>query len=233
MILRNNTILLLTAGRQLSPINLQRPRANTDKMLYLTNPERANVCVFCNDSFRNIVNHYKKKHPTEEVYVSRISPNMAERLRRDDFERFEAKCEKYRSFWKLRARCFFCEYTSSFTLSYWLDHIRVHTGEYAKECISCGLNVTAHQHCGFATENRPQQIHHNLASADLMCFVCKTCNFVQIEKKNMKKHLTKQHGFHNNELESKYDERMLLPSKITVCRGEGYYSDIQFMNFNL
>lgn len=194
-------------------------------MLYLSNPERANVCVFCYDSCTNIVNHYKKKHRTEEVYVSRISPKMADRLRGDYFDRFEAKCEKRGSVWRLQAKCFFCEFPRTFNLSYWLDHIRIHTGEYARLCTSCGTNVTSHEHCGFASELI--RAPHNLASADLMCFICKSCNFVQIELKNMERHLIKQHGFQNNDLESKYDEKMLLPSKITVCRGRGSYSDIQ------
>lgn len=199
-------------------------------MLYLTNPERANVCVFCYDSFTNIVNHYRKKHSTEEVYVSRISPKMANRFRKDDFKRFEAKCEKKGSFWKLHAKCFFCEYPRTFNLSYWLDHIRVHTGEYARLCVSCGANVIAHGHCGFASELL--RTPHNLASDDLMCFMCKCCNFVQIELKNMLSHLTKQHGFQDNELGSKYDVRMLLPSKITVCRERGiYHSDIKSLKY--
>lgn len=154
---------------------------------------------------------------------------MADRLRTDDFERFEANYQKKGSSWRLEAKCFFCEYTRKSNLCYWLDHIRVHTGEYARQCTSCGTNVNSHDHCGFASELiRPPQ---NLASTDLMCFVCKDCNFVQLELKNMQRHLKKQHGFQTNELESKYDEKMLLPSKISVCRGRGSYSDIQSFRY--
>lgn len=190
-------------------------------MLYLTNPERANVCVFCYDSCTRIVNHYKRKHNTEEVYVSRISPKMAKRLREDNFKRFDANCEKKGSIWTLHAKCFFCEYSRTFNFSYWLDHIRSHTGEYARQCCneSCGANVSSQEHCGFATELIRGR--HNLASTDLMCFVCKRCNFVQMEQKNMHRHLIKQHGFQKNELKSMYDEKMLLPSKITVDKENG------------
>lgn len=202
-------------------MNLHRPRPNTDKMMYPNNRERANVCVFCCESFTNIVNHYKKKHSGEEVYVSRIAPKMAHRLRGDYFSRFEASCEKRGSSWKLRAKCFFCEFDRSFSLSYWMDHIRIHTGEYSRMCIDlfCGTNVMAQFHCGLPTEMAEVR-HHNLATADLMCFICKHCNFVQLEQKNMDRHVIKQHG-KDKEIEGHYDRIVLLPSKITINRETG------------
>lgn len=214
-------------------MNLQKPKKNTNSSLIFSTVQ-AKTCQICYDYFTNIVNHYKKKHIGVEIYVSRISSEMASLIVNRKFEAqfvMEAKI-KY-----LKAKCFFCESLRKFTLNYWLDHIRIHTGEYAYHCDICSTDVSGHKHCGMATIAH-ESLQHNLFVDDLKGYLCTACNFVQLGKENMERHLEKQHEFES--YEDRYQEVTLLPSirsisysphiqhaESTAPSGESYISSIK------
>lgn len=159
-------------------------------------------CFWCNKYYTLIVNHYKKKHKKKEVCVSRLSPEMAEKVKLKDFgaERVDGKLE---------SMCFFCQYPRAFSLSYWSDHLRVHTGEYIYKCPKCHLEVSCRKHCGVSTDLLETQ-SQNLFVDDFVGFICNDCNFVQLDEKNMKKHIEIQHK--ETEAEGHYQSITLLPA---------------------
>lgn len=126
MILRSLDVYNLTPTYALfffSLIDAFRP-PNTNKNLYFAS-KHANKCQICSESPARIVNHYKRSHETSEIYVSRISPKMAEKARNgQNYAKLDVKS-------KLKALCYFCEDKKEFPAHYWGDHYRSHTGEYA------------------------------------------------------------------------------------------------------
>lgn len=205
--------------------HLERPPPNTNKELYFIS-KAIQKCVFCPSSSTRIISHYKNKHSSEEVYASRLSPKMAERLRAEDFGRFDAhnKIKGYCS--SIYAMCFFCGEAKLRADQTWLDHIRRHTGEYRNICLICNADVMEDRHCGCTTE----PVKSKVTAVDLMCFICKDCNFVQLERKNMQTHLIKQHGADKKEIDSQYEVKLLLPSRDTIQRETGNENNYSIVN---
>lgn len=75
-----------------------------------------------------IVAHYKRVHENSEVYVSRLSPKMTEKVRYGIYNlKFITNAKPPKE--TIRANCFFCEEQKTFPVHYWFDHLRSHTGE--------------------------------------------------------------------------------------------------------
>lgn len=176
---------------------------NTNRDLHFKH-KNSGVCIVCRKHMKLMVSHLKTVHPNQEVFVSRFSPQMADVARNggNRVETFTKNSIRY-----ISAMCFFCEMTKDFMPQYWIMHQRSHTGEYAHHCNSCKKNVCFHQHCGIATECRDII---DLKTTDLMAYICRDCNFVQIREKNMHKHLANEHGF--SDYRQRYDKIMLLPA---------------------
>lgn len=76
---------------------------NNKRYVYGANP-LYKTCIYCPKKFTgNIVAHYVKAHPEHEVPVSRLSPQMAMRLR-SQTETFKKDAAK-----KIAGLCYFCE----------------------------------------------------------------------------------------------------------------------------
>lgn len=76
---------------------------NNKQHMYAANP-LYKTCIYCNKKFTgNIVAHYVKVHPDHEVPVSRLSPQMAVRLK-SQTEIFKSDAAK-----KIAGLCYFCE----------------------------------------------------------------------------------------------------------------------------
>lgn len=174
---------------------------NTNRNHYIKHPS-SNSCIVCHKSFKRMVSHLKYVHPNQEVFVSRFAPQMADDARnnRNVVELFTKNTIRY-----IKAMCYFCEKIQSFMPQYWIMHIRSHTGEYAHYCNNCKKNVCFHQHCGIATECRDII---DLKTTDLMAYICRDCNFIQIRKKNMHNHLANEHKF--SDYEQRYEKILLL-----------------------
>lgn len=151
-----------------------------------------------------MVYHYKTAHKENEVFVSRLSPEMAEIARSEQIsvERHIKTWMKY-----LKTMCFFCETIKNFTSHYWITHIRSHTGEYSKVCTECNKTVCYGTHCGHATV---EKITFDLKESDLKAFICRECNFIQIDEERIRTHLIKEHEVENTN--DRYDEILLLPA---------------------
>lgn len=161
---------------------------NTDKSLFY-NSIKAKTCQICHRCITFSVAHYKKIHPNHEVFVSRISPIMA-----DDNMVNQTVLEPEKQ--NFLALCIFCEKVHSFRPQYWIDHMRSHTGEYGYECSIC---VKEHSFDRYTCCGQAVNIKYplDLRYENLTAFLCRECNFVQIKKENIQKHLRNEHEIEN------------------------------------
>lgn len=182
-------------------------RKNTLKSMYFNNPS-TKTCVFCNKRYEKIVAHYKTSHSAAEVFASRLSPSMAEEILR---KRPDSSVQKKGHQRLMKAQCHFCETDKTFTLNYWLTHIRSHTGEYSNQCRECGgMFAYPSVHCRGKTTriDEPHLSEHNLEA-----YLCLECNYIQINEANMEQHLKNQHQFGNEVLTAKYQTITLLTTQ--------------------
>lgn len=194
---------------------------NTNPNLCLSNPQ-SQICVLCQKSYKRTVYHYKTSHEHSEVFVSRLSPRMAEAARNGSIS--VKRCAKY-SMKYLKTVCLFCEIEKEFSLYYWTQHIRSHTGEYANECLNCNKIVCFNTHCGKTTTKKDD---FDLKISNLHAFICRECNYIQINKEKMLQHLKNEHehAYEFKDLAHKYDKIIMLPSwfeKSDDERSEGIF----------
>lgn len=147
--------------------------------------------------------HYKKCHPDREVFVSRISVEMAERAKNES--RFIIRYNKPSSF---DAFCYFCEEFHRKNSIHWCDHIRSLTGEYAYECLICGKEFAFIRLC--CEQKLNKKIVFDLCYNDLTAFICQMCNYVKISEENIHKHLKIEHELDN--IDGQYKKIILLTS---------------------
>lgn len=109
--------------------NLQRNetkteiKKNNDKNVHVKNNFYRSLCMLCETKGKQLVQHYVKQHSEYEVFISRPSPIMADRMRlqKDHFVISDNK---------ISGPCFFCEDEKSMTKSNWTQHLLTHTGSY-------------------------------------------------------------------------------------------------------
>lgn len=157
-----------------------------------------------------MVSHYKKFHKESEVFLSRLSPTMAESIKHQQKRKtyFTPKIP----FDHIKSKCYFCNDVKGFDYIYWEQHLSTHTGEYLFYCAECNeetSNAGNHVH---AQSTKRKEKPHNFMN-DLIGYICLDCNFIQIKRENMIKHLRKEHEFEKEILSSKYQAVILLPSK--------------------
>lgn len=160
---------------------------NTDKTLYLTS-QRAKICPICTKTYKRMVNHFRRVHSKYEVFVSRVSPQMADSLLQSKLP-VPIKYVNASGMQYLKMMCAFCEVEKDFFAPYWANHMRTHTGEYTRKCMECGVSTMSATHCGWPT-SKPKC---NLYATGLNAYICIRCNYMQMNKKNIIAHLKKQH----------------------------------------
>lgn len=155
-----------------------------------------------------MVAHMKTVHEQYEVYVSRISQPMVDMAISRALPR-AIKYIKHKSTQYLKATCLFCEEDKDFMPHYWNDHIRSHTGEWGHECRLCLKNTCFYTHCSHPTS---KIVEFNAYVENLYAFLCRKCNYIQLDEKNIHKHLKNEHEMKNPQLDREYQKIMLLPA---------------------
>lgn len=150
------------------------------------------VCVLCNQTYTYLVTHYATNHPNSEVFISRPSPDMVDRIKEQNFDEF--KYDKMSK--KITGPCYFCQETKSYLKHSWERHLLKHTGELLYFCLGCnteGDMKGKHSECNSMYDNiyemnDERDIHTNtreLASKKqypLRCYICNHCNYTQINR---------------------------------------------------
>ncbi|XP_055305958.1 uncharacterized protein LOC129570398 isoform X2 [Sitodiplosis mosellana] len=188
-----------------TPLNAIIPK-NIDAKIHCKHPVYISKCMLCSKIDANLVDHYRLAHPSSEVFISRPSPVMIKRIRCQG-ESFECKAGI------ISGMCFFCEQLKKYTINNWKQHLLSHTGEFEYYCSKCllGLSMKAkHEGCSKTF------VKHIFASQTNNCalkgYICKLCNFLQINKDNLVKHLVNEHGSTSYEINKHSKKVTLIPN---------------------
>lgn len=158
--------------------------------MYATNTDQTLKCALCNSLMTKIIAHYKEHHPESEVFIARPSPLMANAVRRR-LETFTVSSSNPKA--HISGLCFFCEKTQRMVMSDWKDHIMYHTGEMV------------FSHPSFGTfSKKPLEF-------ELIGFMCKSCNYLQLNENNLQVHLMNEHEKSNEDIVNGYDKVILVP----------------------
>lgn len=172
-----------------------------DKKTVHCNSNYSSNCALCSFNGSAIVDHYVYDHKTYEVFVSRVSPKMADIIRSDLFlTNGTLVTVGDDNEEKIRFKCYFCLAPKELGRIEWTDHLSSHTGEYRYRCTSCPvMSRTEELGSKFFHEKsclKPTlAIYNNIEFEDnhLYGFICDACNYIQIRRVNMERHLKREH----------------------------------------
>ncbi|XP_055326720.1 RE1-silencing transcription factor-like [Sitodiplosis mosellana] len=177
-------------------------RRNTDQRMYVKNEDfHKKWCGLCKKPQKHFVPHFVREHPESEIPISRPSPTMANLLRQQ-----AQKFTQHKG--SLTGICLFCEESKSLPKYRWVVHFLVHTGEKMFRCETCDATYkhkTEHTTC----RQEPVNIHSGRDS--VMGFICKDCNYTQLYRGNIIKHLENEHGYVGPEEKCHYEKVQLVP----------------------
>lgn len=161
---------------------------NTDSSIHWGNTVHRERCRLCSSKQKNLVKHYSEEHPDNENYISRPSPSLANRMRRETSSNLNRSMT---GDWT--GICGFCEKKLTSKRG-WFDHFRLHTGEKMYSCDDCNVEFNAkkdHAHC---KNDSVKNIYDKFSNGSSKGFICDDCNFIQISEDRLKKHLRNEHN---------------------------------------
>lgn len=179
---------------------LIQPDENVPKNIDVNWHAGSDWCKICNKRIPRTVSHYVNEHPDCEVFISRLAKAVLTRVRKQGGQILEMRPymngqEQY------AAECVFCNKTCCFKIPYWYQHYSMHTGEYAFRCSGCNTRKTTRS-AMMAHINQPcrkrgkllEDYIYNARARQIEMRVCKICNYMQLNRRNVMKHLRTQHG---------------------------------------
>lgn len=178
---------------------------NTNREMHASNSLYRTLCLLCNRKNENLVSHYKKFHLDVEIPIARPSFDMANRMRSQSDTDFIQDKDK------IHGTCCFCETGKSMARSHWGRHLLAHTGEFLYHCSVCDagfMKKGAHGKC----PGKPVYICQ--MKGPLVGFICRDCNYLQIRREQLVKHLKNEHGYIQPEEDHHYEQIVLLPEFI-------------------
>ncbi|XP_031638256.1 uncharacterized protein LOC116350571 [Contarinia nasturtii] len=179
---------------------------NDDKKVFCSNYLYKSFCFLCGSSDKHLAVHYARKHPDTEVFISRLSPAMAARIRKQDEEFVQIDDQ-------IHGLCFFCEELMTMQKDSWMKHLLIHTGEqnpfYCSGCKKLQKTKAKHDNC--SKEKVTSIFDINSSAGDLCGFICNTCNYLQIQSGNLDNHIFNEHeSYDENITEELYSKVVLV-----------------------
>lgn len=198
---------------------------NTNRQMYASNALYQSLCVLCDKNERFLVCHYVKHHADNEVVIARLSPVMADAIHLQN-EPFEMRQTR------ITGLCYFCEESKTLTKYHWSTHILTHTGEPMYICKTCNVLMKFKcEHSGCDGVILPIYALNSPNDTALTGYMCKECNYLQINRQRLIDHLTKQHDFNESHVNRYYEKVWLLPDMSpvkTIMRFDYIEPDIRF-----
>lgn len=179
--------------------------ANTDQSMHQHNNLYRTLCIFCNAHKRSLTHHYVTVHPEHEVPISRPSPESANKLRRQT-EKFFLLGNKLSGF------CYFCNEIKNFKANYWPKHIASHTGERLYSCTGCNVGIDNKRDHSKACGDVLSIFASNSEDGSLKGYMCKDCNFLQINNDKMIDHMETEHGYLGPTETVQFERVILVPA---------------------
>ncbi|KAH8235681.1 hypothetical protein KR032_005271, partial [Drosophila birchii] len=184
------------------------------------------TCVICNASIRKSpLLHYIQNHG--EHYGARLPPGMLDELRAGRNQRPDYRITQGTQGYIYYYKCPFCVKVINTRTIKLVDHLMSHTGERRYQCSHCLMSQnrlqTLQDHIKTCA---PGATVLNCGTLPISLNVCHLCEFVQISRDHMDRHLVTQHGLKKEELRDIERERVLLctvegvPRASSVAEGQ-------------
>ncbi|GJQ85896.1 hypothetical protein Trydic_g21752 [Trypoxylus dichotomus] len=170
-----------------------------DKNYYVLDEKTS--CRLCPYKGKVIYVHYKTKHKTNEVLISRINPQIVQLLvessKKKNYETLDIQDGPKI---KYTFVCPFCSdnLISNFA-SYFYDHLTSHTGEFRYFCDICNYNWyhMSNMNLHNATKHKKTAkitVKPGPPNSEVIFgHICMECHYVQISKDNVVRHVEKYH----------------------------------------
>ncbi|XP_055308625.1 uncharacterized protein LOC129572637 [Sitodiplosis mosellana] len=185
-------------------VDASRIPKNNDQTMFYSNFLYKSMCLLCGCSDKNLAVHYARKHPETEVFIARLSPKMATRIRsRQDF-------------WvsidgQIHGFCFFCEELKIMKDEDWKKHLVWHTGEQMYHCTGCNESVVRKSNHGQCSKDTVRNIFESVScNGDLIGSICNTCNYLQVSKERLQKHIQAEHDSYDGSYIELFSEVVLV-----------------------
>lgn len=186
---QTETVFPKASTKALFTIDPSRIPKNDDKTVFYSNFLYRSLCFLCGVNDKNLATHYARKHPDTEVFIARVSPPMAKRIREQQYNFIRIDDE-------IHGLCFFCEEMQAFGKDDWMKHLLLHTGEQPYFCSGCETSMVRKINHGKCSKDEVQHIFGDTASdSDLTGFICNTCNYLQIRENQMIDHMVQHDTF--------------------------------------
>lgn len=153
------------------------------------------VCGLCGyhskRGWKILAKHYVRKHPDASIPTSRLPSKM------NPVALVHNPIESTALFKTneitIKSLCIFCDRSYDMNASHWLQHFIAHTGEYEYECNGCShrLMIDLHKRC--KSTNNLRLMEHELKDNKLFAYTCTKCNYTQLSKDNLLKHIDSEH----------------------------------------
>ncbi|XP_024944718.1 uncharacterized protein LOC107271692 isoform X4 [Cephus cinctus] len=173
-------------------------------------------CLLCFFSGKNIVHHYKLNHSSAGALISRLIESEAKLAIEEAQERnFEENNVGFINRERCRFYCRFCHFStdgaSNIAMETFYEHCTTHTGEYRFRCVSCPYQAVAKSSMRTHYYKVCRKLSQTVAVAiiedsipdenSIYGYICLRCNFVQLKKSNIEKHMQ---DWHSAEPETKF-----------------------------
>lgn len=189
---------------------------NTNPDFHIHHELYKNECILCQcKPNKSIVAHYVNDHPNNEIYVSRLTSDVADAFLQKQIIRTSVTKRNQKSYETI---CPFCKQFKGQNKGGWIHHLTTHTGEYGYFCPKCNARnamISKTHRCDKGGNIiRMEKIAGFIKCDDdnINAFMCKLCNYVQFNKQHIIEHLKVQH-----ELVDDINSNLLEITLIKIC----------------
>lgn len=154
--------------------------------------QKCSLCGYISSAgWKVLSKHYVRYHPDSEMPTARLPKVIVPTdLEANPIE--STATYRFNSI-VIKSACLFCSCDYMMSTTSWLQHFVAHTGEYEYKCNSCQRRLIADVHKRCHSTKNIQVMCHELKDNRLFAFTCNKCNYTQLSKENLIKHIESHH----------------------------------------